>query len=116
MNLTDEQNLFLSKRRKLVHSWRYVGSALFIITLGFLTWQFIRNPLLANPFEVAARLTSNTIPESTLSVMVMMMPVFFLVSYFLILVVILILFVAFSTEKKYQRILDDLLKSKVGGT
>lgn len=115
MNLTDEQNLFLSKRRKLVHSWRYVGSALIFITLGILTWQFIRNPLLANPLEVASRLSSNTIPESTLSVMVVMMPVFFLVSYFLILVVILILSFSLSTEKKYQRILDALLSSKNGG-
>ncbi len=109
MKLTNEQKIFLSKRRRQVRYWQFVGALLIVIPLGLLAWLYVRMPLLANPFEVASRINSEAIPATSLVLMAAMLPMVVLLCFFLVLVVVIFVFSAFSKEKIYLRIIDSLL-------
>ena len=106
MQLSDEERHFLVKRARLVRAWRYVGSILLAVLLGLAIWLFLTIPLLANPLVVMARLKSDSISESTLTLMAGMLPIVVLMCLVLAVTAVLFVFAAFSNEKKYLKIIQ----------
>jgi hypothetical protein len=109
MNLNERNRRFLAKRRRLARSWPLLGTLLLIGISAFVVWAFLRNPLLANPFEVASRLGAETIELSTLILMAGLFPIMFLACFLMLFVIVLFGFAAFSNEKKYLEIIDSLV-------
>ena len=108
--LKNDELKFLNKRKRLINTWRLVGPLSLVLILGFLLWFYVRYPLLVNPFEVVSRLESGTLETSTLSLMAVMLPIMFLVCFGLLITIVLLMFVAFSNEKKYLEILSNFKK------
>lgn len=77
-----------------------------VLLTGLGIWLFLNKPLLANPFEVMARLQSDSIPESTMVVMAGLLPIGVLTCLFLAAAVLVFAYTAFANEKKYLRILE----------
>lgn len=108
--ISANKHKFLSKRKRLMKSWRLVGPLCLLAILGFLVWFYIRYPLLVNPFKVAASLKSGVLEVTTLSLMAIMSPIMFLVCFGLLIIMVLLMFVSFSNEKKYLEIINNLQK------
>ncbi len=109
MQLSDEERRFLVKRAQLVRAWRYVGAILLAVLIGLGFWLFLTLPLLVNPFVVMTRLQSGSIPESMLMLMAGMLPIVVLMCLALValvVMVVLFIFVAFSNEKKYLKLIE----------
>lgn len=111
--LNQQQNSYLEKRRKFVHLWHYVGPLLLIGILGFATYLFVNTPLLINPYEILSRLESHSIKQSSLEMMAVLLPIMFIVVCFLLIVLVAIMYAAFSNEKKYLEIVDEIKSTKL---
>lgn len=114
MDLNDRNKRFLAKRRRFARSWPLVGTLLLLGISTLLAWLFLRNPLLANPFEVASRLGAETIEQSTLILLAGLLPLMFLACFSILFIMILFGFTVFSNEKKYLKIIDSLLHEQTG--
>jgi hypothetical protein len=114
MGLNQEQRGFLEKREGFVKSWRYVGPLLFAVIAGFAIYLYVRTPLLINPYEVFARIESGSIERSSLETMALLLPLMFIVVCFLLLVLIVMMYAAFSNEKRYRDIVTALDAGKMG--
>ncbi len=108
MQATERERDFLAKRKKLVRVWPVVGPSLLAVIGCFTAWLFWKNPLLVNPNTVLARMEARSIPGSTMSVMVGLLPVVSLMCLFLVVVMVLFVFMAFANEKKYLAIIERL--------
>ena len=109
--LSPQQRAFLDKRRHLIRLWRYVGVAVLLVVLGFVTYLAIRTPLLINPFEAISRIEAGTLPESTLVIMAAMLPVMFPAALILLLALVAAMYAAIGNEKKYLAMIEDLVAS-----
>jgi hypothetical protein len=111
MELTRAQEDFLLKRKKLVQSWPFVGTFLLLFLLFIAGWMYFHNPLLVNPFAVAAEVDAASLDPSTLILMAILLPVGILVAFFVLTVLVLLGFGVIFNEKKYQQIIDVLKES-----
>lgn len=110
--LTAEQIDFLVKRRRLARLWPVVGSLLLIVVVAALAWLFLRHPLLINPLELTSRVQAGTLPNSTLVILAVMLPVMSLACFLVLTAVILYGFSVFAIERRYQRLIKGLLESR----
>ncbi len=110
MELDEKQSSFLKKRRKLVRLWPFVGTLLLFGVVVFLVWQYFKNPMPVNPYEVVSRLESGAIEYSTLMLAAVMLPLVFLMCVLLLIAVIIFTFSAVSNEKKYLKIIDSVMR------
>lgn len=101
MEITDEDRRFLAGRARRVRTWPYVGGALLCLAFGLGLWLFVSKPLLANPFVVLSRLESDSIPDSTLTLMAALLPVTVLMCVLLVIAILLFAFSAFALERRY---------------
>ncbi len=108
MELSQTQQEFLEKRRKLVRSWPAIGLMLLIGMVATLLWLWLQQPMLINPFEVVDRLESGSIENSTVTLMAVMLPLVFLVCFVLLMIVVIFAYAAFANEKKHLAIIDIL--------
>jgi len=109
--LTKPESSFIQKRKKLLKLWPITASIL-LLGIAFLTaWLFWNTPLLINPYAAIEQLNTQSIPDSTTSLMVAMLPIVMLMCLFLTVVLILFMFVAFSNEKRHMAIIERLLQS-----
>jgi len=99
MKLTQKQHDYLTKRKKLLESWRYAGPALLLGILGLTVYLYIKTPLLINPHEVFLRVESQAIRQSTLETMAILLPILFIMVCFFLIVLVAIMYAAFSNEK-----------------
>lgn len=106
MQLNEKEQRFITRRARLIRSWRYVGTLLLVMLIGLGAWLFFSRPLLANPFETMTLLKSHSIPASTLTVMAAILPVVVLMCIFLAVINVLYVFAAFSSEKQYLAIIQ----------
>ena len=108
MDLSEQETRFLAKRTRLVNAWRYVGVVLLISLAGLGGFLFWFAPLLANPFTVLTRLSTDSIPPSTMALSSAMLPIMFLTCMLLALAIVLFAFAAISNERKYLAIVQRL--------
>lgn len=108
MNMTEHETAFVERRARLVRTWPIVGSICVVSVLGFTVWLWISRPLLVDPWLVVSRLAASAIPESTITLMVAMLPVVFLGCIGVMLSLIAFIFVALSNERKHIDIIRRL--------
>lgn len=109
--MDEQQQLFWERRNRLLNAWKFVGPLLLLSIVGLLLWFYLRNPLLVNPFEIATRLDNETLQQSTLVIMAVMLPIMFLACFVLLLAIIGLMYAAFFNEKKYRQIINKLINA-----
>ena len=110
--LTTHEKAFVEKRARFVRNWPVVGTAALIVVCGLAVWLWFSTPLLINPWAVISGLRTESIPESTLSLMAAMLPVVSVACLFVLVVVLLLSFAAFSNEKKLITVIERLTSSR----
>jgi len=106
MHLSEEDQRFLTKRIRLLQTWRYVGAILLFMSVGLGMWLFLSKPLLSNPFVVMTQLENDAVPQATMVLMAAMLPVVVLMCIVLTIMILVFVFSAFSNEKKYLAIIN----------
>ncbi len=114
--ITDNELEFLTKRKKMVRAWPFVGVPMIVVMIGFLVGLYFRAPLLINPYALMARLEAKNIDQSTIVLSALLLPIAFLVLFFLLFAIVLLTFALISKEKKYIRIIDALQAQKKTNT
>ncbi|MGA1875728.1 MAG: hypothetical protein ACMUIA_08965 [bacterium] len=109
--LTESQKNYLSKRTRLTKSWTWVGSLLLAGIVSFYAYFFVKHPLLANPYDVIDQIASNSLSDSTLSLLAVFCPIAFIICGFLLLALILFVFAAMSNERKLLKIIEAIQES-----
>ena len=104
--LTEAEKTFIDRRRRLIHSWPYVGLGMLVLIASFVVWLVVTKPLLANPFFVMSEIERGTIEQSTLTLMAGLLPMTILVALFVCIATVVFAFVAFSNERKYLALLE----------
>jgi hypothetical protein len=108
VELTAEEEAFVEKRVKFARSWPLVGSAMLVLIFAFAAWLWFSNPLLINPWAVLSGLDSNTIEDTTLTLMAGMLPLVMLTCLFLLVVALVLSFAAFSNERRHIAVIRRL--------
>ncbi|MGB5277839.1 MAG: hypothetical protein WBP02_11775 [Gammaproteobacteria bacterium] len=108
MSLSRQQIDFLTRRRSLLQAWRYLGLLMFIAITCLVLFLLASAPLLINPFEVIARLESASIEPASLEMMAVLVPILCILICSILMLVVAMVYAAFSNEKKYLDILDDI--------
>lgn len=112
--LTADQMEFLAKRRRLARLWPIIGALLLIVVVAAVAWLFLRHPLLINPLTLTSRVQAGTLPNSTLVILAVMLPVMSLACFIVLTAVILYGFSVFAIERRYQRLIKGLLEGLPG--
>jgi hypothetical protein len=107
MQLNQQAERFLEKRRTLLAAWRYAGPLLLLGIGVFVAYLFVNTPLLINPIAVTSGIESGSVEQSTLHMLAVFVPVLFITVCFLLVVLIVVMYAAFANEKKYLAILDN---------
>jgi hypothetical protein len=108
--LNDKDQQFLKQRRWRIKSWPTVGTFMLVVLALFAFWLFWRTPLLVNPVEVASRIEAGTLTGSMTTLMAAILPNVVCCCFLLLLTILLFAFSTFSHERRYMRIIDQLLK------
>lgn len=112
MNLTKQEKMFVEKRGKYARSWPIVGSVSLAMVFVLAGWLWFSKPLLINPWAVFSGLETDSIPETTSTLMAAMLPVLMLTCLFVLVVCLVFFFAAFSNERKHLAIIHRLIASQ----
>jgi hypothetical protein len=110
MILNQSQIDFLERRRKLLKLWHYVGAISLIVLFGLVLFLKLNTPQLIDPYEVLARLESGAIDQTSLETMAILLPVMVILVCLMLIILVAMMYMAFSNEKKYLKILNKLEK------
>ena len=106
MMLTEAEQLFVDRRRRLTQSWPFVGSGILVLLGSLVVWLVASKPLLANPFYVMSEIDRGTIEQSTLTLMAGMLPLAIWAVLFLCIATVTLAFSVFSNERRYLALLE----------
>jgi len=98
-NLTAD-TAFIKRRRRLLKLWPWAGSALLLMLLFLAAWMWIRVPYMINPWLVLEQIEAGTLADSTMLMMAGMLPVVMVAFLGFVAATIVILFTAFSNERR----------------
>lgn len=110
MALSARDRGFLAKRRRIHQYMPYLFVGLLVIVVGFVAWLLVSGSLLVRPFAVIARVQEQTLEESTLVTMAVMLPMVFWAVLVLMGLAVVGLFVALWLERRYLRMIDELVR------
>lgn len=113
VELTAKEEAFIKKRAKFAHSWPLVGSAMLAMVFGFGAWLWFSNPLLINPWAVLSGLDSESIEDTTITLMAGMLPLVMLTCLFLLVVTLVLSFAAFANERRLIAIIRRLTVDRI---
>lgn len=99
---------FISRRSSLVKYWPIAGSVLLLMLFGLGGWLWIDIPWLINPWEVMQALEAGKLPDSTLTLMAMMLPVVMLACLVFSVLFILLGWRGFANERRLLEIIERL--------
>ena len=106
--LSELDATYLNRRRMLTRHWRVAGWLLLAAIAAVLGFLFVASPILVSPWEVAARMRTETLPLSTVQTMALMLPVTFLGCFMLLVAVVGFQFAAAANERRLIAIIDGL--------
>jgi Ca2+/Na+ antiporter len=106
--LTQEQEAFVNKRRRLATAWPLFGAILALAVIGLGLWMFIRTPMLINPVEAMARVEDPAMDRATLSLMAMMLPMVVGALLLVMLALVAFAFAQFRNERRLIELIDGL--------
>lgn len=112
--LGERDATFLDQRRTLTRHWRVAGWLLLAAIVAVLGFLFVASPILVSPWEVAARMRTDTLPLSTMQTMALMLPVTFLGCFVLLVAVVGFQFAAVANERRLIAIIDTLETAEDG--
>ncbi len=75
MQLTPGESRFITRRSSMGKYWPIAGWILVVMLLGLASWLWYQVPLFVNPWEVVHALEAGIIPDSSLYLMAIMLPV-----------------------------------------
>jgi len=113
--LTEAQEKFMTRRRRFVRTWPFVGLVLLAALAGVFIYVFVRTPLLANPFYVNDALLDRTLADGQARAMAVFVPILFWMVFLLGVMLILLAFASFANERKWAQIVEALLPKPPGG-
>ena len=108
MHLKATDSTFISRRSSLVRYWPVAGSVLLLMLTGLGGWLWIDVPWLINPWEVMEALEAGELPESTLILMAMLLPVVMLACLVFSVLFVLLAWRGFANERRLLEIIDRL--------
>jgi hypothetical protein len=108
MSLPGADAKLIAKRRQLNGAWRYVGSLLTVVVASFALYLWFRVPLLGNPFETALRLEAGGVPDTTLLLPAVMLPLVITMLFALVATLVAVVYRAFAHERRHIAIIDKL--------
>lgn len=114
MNLSPADSLYIMKRERLAKSWPVAGGLLLLLLAALAAWLWIKTPYLINPWLVIESLESGTLPESTTTIMVAMLPILVLTLLVLAAAVVLLAGAALANERRIIRLLRRLEQESRG--
>ncbi len=108
MSLSEKDQTFIDKRKKLTKYFPICGWGCLAILAGYITWAYLKTPMLLNPFIVQERILNKQIEQSSLVLMSVMLPVAFSTVFFILIVLVVFMFIWNSHEKKYLKIIEQM--------
>lgn len=108
MPLSEKDQKFIDKRKKLTKYFPICGWGYLAILGGYLSWAFLKTPILLNPYIVQQRILTKQIEESSLVLMPSMFPIAFSTVFFILIVLVVFMFVWNSHENKYLKIIEQM--------
>jgi len=115
MSRSPADTLYLAKRERLAKSWPVAGGIILLLLAALAAWLWLKTPYLINPWLVFEHIKSGTLPESTATVMVAMLPIVVLTLLVFAAVVVLLVFAALANERRIIRLLRRLEQESSGG-
>ncbi len=106
--LSDNDRIFLKKRKRLVAMWNTVAVVMLIGLVALFLWIFFTSPYFANPLYVAEALKQNDIEASVMTVSTIMLPVVVIMQFATVAVFIVFGFAIFANEKRYLSMIENL--------
>ena len=108
MSLSGADAEFVAKRRQLIGAWRYVGGLLTLAVAGFALYLWFRVPLLANPIETARQLEAGDVPDTTLMMSAIILPLVMAMLFIVVVALVAVIYRAFAHERRHIAIIDQL--------
>ena len=106
--LSEKDNDFLNKRKRLVATGTFVlGLILVFLCAGFV-YMFISSPYIANPLHVADAIKQNSIDNSTMIMATILLPIIVIALFVMVVIFVLFGFSIFSNEKRYLSMIEKL--------
>jgi len=107
--MLDERELaFLQTRRRFARWWNAVGGLLLVALGGSAVWLRVDVPALMSPTYAAKQISAGALPQSSLELMAVLLPVAMWVLFVVTAVVIGFGFAVFTNERRYQSIIEAL--------
>lgn len=106
MPLSEKEQKFINNRRKLIKFLPLGGWSCITILVTYLTWSYLKTPMLFNPFLVHEKILNKQIKQTTLELMSLMLPVAFSALFIVMIFLVAFMFAWNSLEKKYLKIID----------
>lgn len=108
MKLSKADKVFVEKRERRAKYWPLFGTALLVTLVTYGAWLWLKVPHLINPGHVIERLNAGTLSESTMGVMVVMLPIVIAALLVFTFVVVLLWFISFRNESRLIRLVRGL--------
>lgn len=108
MKLSKADKAFVEKRERRAKYWPLSGAALLVTLVTYGAWLWLKVPHLINPGHVIERLNAGTLSESTMGVMVVMLPIVIAALLVFAFVVVLLWFISFRNESRLIRLVREL--------
>ncbi len=110
--ITEDDLMFLNRRKKLNKFWSIIGIGMFIALALLYIGLYLRTPNLVNPFHVIKMLETGELEIGTMRVLAVLCPVAFLFLFVIVAIVILYGFAWAKLESRYLKLTDELRQEK----
>ena len=108
MQLTAADSKFVARRTYLTGRWPIAGTGLLLMLAGLAIWLWFDVPWLINPRDVMHAVEAGTIPDTTLALMAMLLPVVVLACLVFSVLFILLAWRGFANEQRLLEIIEQL--------
>ncbi len=105
MSLSEAELLFVKKREQLTKYWPAFAVGILLLLAALACWLWLKTPYLLNPWAVGVALENGTLPEATMALMAVMLPIVMLMFLLFASAVVVLLFVGFCNERRLIQLL-----------
>lgn len=113
MQLTGKDQVFIDKRRRLIHWWPLALLFKLLLLAGTWLYLFMRYPALANASFVIDAVAGGTLSADVLHLSALLLPIVVSMLFFVIAVMLLFLHQTVRNERHYQAIIRKLRQGAV---
>lgn len=107
--LNEPDAAFIARRRRFAGAWNAVGGVCLALLAGGMVWLYFAVPRLVDPVYVLAEIKAGALTQSDALLMAAMLPVMVLACFLLAVALVLAGYGLFAIERRYQRIVGELL-------